>query len=293
LLIGQRRLNRRAVGQVVQVQASNQKRVASSLAERAAIAATLSGATGFVSAPLLVLAFRSIRINGNFSLDNYRQLNQQGDALLVTPLEAIANSVGFGVAAMLLAVTVGTLAAVVIVHGHGGSAGALDTALMLPLGTSAVTIGFGMLIALDEPPLDLRTSIVIIPIAHALVGVPFVIRILVPSLRAVDDRLRQSAQVLGTSKWQVWRRVDLPILSRSFMAAAGFAFAVSLGEFGATSFIVRPDRPTLPTAVVRLLARPGSTNFGQAMAMATILMAATIAAVVIIESFRVGDAGDF
>ncbi len=293
LLIGQRRLNRRAVGQVVQVQASNQRRVATSLTERIAIAATLCGAIGFVSAPLLVLAFRSIRINGQFSLDNYRQLNQQGDALLVTPLEAIANSVGFGVAAMLLAVVIGTLAAVVIVHGHGGSAGALDIALMLPLGTSAVTVGFGMLIALDKPPLDLRTSIAIIPIAHALVGIPFVIRILVPSLRAVDDRLRQSAQVLGTSKLQVWRRVDLPILSRSFMAAAGFAFAVSLGEFGATSFIVRPDRPTLPTAVVRLLARPGSTNFGQAMAMATILMAATIAAVVIIESFRVGDAGDF
>jgi thiamine transport system permease protein len=83
------------------------------------------------------------------------------------------------------------------------------------------------------------------------------------------------------------------MMSRSLVAAGGFAFAVSLGEFGATSFIAQPDRPTLPTAVVRLLARPGAANFGQAMAMATILMVFTIVAVLVIESFRVGEAGDF
>ena len=164
---------------------------------------------------------------------------------------------------------------------------------MLPLGTSAVTLGFGMLIALDEPPLDLRASAALVPIAHALIGVPFVIRLMVPAIRSIDDRHREAALLLGTSPWATWLRVDLPIVWRGLTAATAFAFAVSLGEFGATAFLVRPDRPTVPTMIVRLIGRPGATNFGQAMAMATILMVLTMVAVAAIERARVGDRGDF
>ncbi len=103
-------------------------------------------------------------------------------------------------------------------------------------------------------------------------GVPFVVRTMLPVLRAVDDRLREAAAVLGASPLRVWREVDLPMVRRALLVAAGFAFAVSLGEFGATVFIARPDNPTLPVAVARLLGRPGELNYGQAMALATILM---------------------
>ena len=95
------------------------------------------------------------------------------------------------------------------------------------------------------------------PLAQALVGVPFVVRTLLPVLRAVDDRLREAAAVLGASPLRAWREVDLPLVRRALLVAAGFAFAVSLGEFGATVFIARPDNPTLPVAVARLLGRPG------------------------------------
>ncbi len=46
--------------------------------------------------------------------------------------------------------------------------------------------------------------------------------------------------------------VDLPVVWRPLLAATGFAFAVSLGEFGATSFLARPDRPTLPVVIYQL-----------------------------------------
>ena len=59
--------------------------------------------------------------------------------------------------------------------------------------------------------------------------------------------------------------------------AAGFAFAISLGEFGATVFIARPDTPTVPVAIFRLLGRPGELNYGQAMALSTILMVLCVA----------------
>jgi thiamine transport system permease protein len=164
---------------------------------------------------------------------------------------------------------------------------------MLPLGTSAVTVGFGFLIALDQPPIDLRTSPLLIPIAHALVAVPFVIRVLVPVLRSIDVRLHEAAAVLGAPPSRVWREIDLPIMARALAVAAGFAFAVSLGEFGATLLIARADTPTLPIAIFRYLGQPGAANFGLAMAMSTVLAVVTAVSILAIERFRVGELGEF
>jgi thiamine transport system permease protein len=200
---------------------------------------------------------------------------------------AIWNSIVFAVAATALAVTVGGLASLVVVYGRRGIGRAFDLGLTLPLGVSAVTIGFGILIALDEPPLDLRTSWWIVPIAHALVGIPFVVRTSVPTLRSIDASLREAAAVLGASPARVRREIDLPIGSRGLVVGAGFAFAVSLGEFGATSFLPRdPDRLTAPIALFRLLGTPGDLLRGQAMALAVVLMVLVAVGVLLIETAR-------
>ena len=75
-------------------------------------------------------------------------------------------------------------------------------------------------------------------------AIPFVVRTMVPVLRSIDPRLRDAAAMLGASPARVWREVDLPIVRARCLVAAGFAFAVSLGEFGATVFIARPTTPT-------------------------------------------------
>jgi thiamine transport system permease protein len=164
---------------------------------------------------------------------------------------------------------------------------------MIPLGTSAVTVGFGFLIVFDEPPLNLRSSLWLIPIAHAVVALPFVVRLLVPALRSIDPRLREAAATLGASPRRVWWSVEVPIVGRALAAAAGFAFAVSLGEFGATAFLARPDRPTMPIAIYRALGRPGEYNFGQAMAMSTILMLLTVVVMLVIDRFRPASVSEF
>jgi thiamine transport system permease protein len=163
---------------------------------------------------------------------------------------------------------------------------------MLPLGTSAVTVGFGFLVALDAP-VDLRTTAALIPIAHSIVAIPFVVRTAVPVMRGVRTRLREAAATLGASPSAVWKRIDLPIVARAALVGAGFAFAVSLGEFGATAFVARPDRPTIPIAIFRFLSQPGSGNFGRAMAMSTILMVVTAASVLVIDRVRLGHYGEF
>jgi thiamine transport system permease protein len=154
---------------------------------------------------------------------------------------------------------------------------------MLPLGTSAVTIGFGFVLALDEPPLDLRGSPLLVPLAQALVAVPFVVRSLLPALRTVQPRLRDAAAVLGASPASVWRHVDLPLVARPAVGALAFALAISLGEFGATVFVARSDAPTLPIVVERLLGQPGELNVAQAMAVATVLAVVTAAVVAVVE----------
>ena len=157
---------------------------------------------------------------------------------------------------------------------------------MLPLGTSAVTLGFGLLITFAVPPFDLRGSWVIVPIGHALVAIPLVVRTVLPVLRAVDPRLREVAATLGASPLRAWRTVDLPVLGRALGVGAGFAAAVSLGEFGATSFLARADAPTLPVQIGRLLSRPGEANVGQAAALSVVLVVITALVVVLAERLR-------
>ncbi|WP_436801049.1 ABC transporter permease [Streptomyces coeruleorubidus] len=242
--------------------------------------------------PLAVLVERSLDAPG---FGYYRALTRDdGGVFLVAPIEAIGNSLAYAVAATLIAVLVGGLASVALTRRDAGRfVRGFDALLMLPLGVSAVTVGFGFLIALDEPPLDLRSSWILVPLAQALVGVPFVVRTMLPVLRAVDVRLREAASVLGASPWRVWREVDLPMVRRALLIAAGFAFAVSLGEFGATVFIARPDNPTLPVAVARLLGRPGELNYGQAMALSTILMVVCAVALLVLERLRTDRSGEF
>ncbi|MEU0988062.1 iron ABC transporter permease [Streptomyces sp. NPDC005953] len=248
-------------------------------------------------APLAVLVERSLDTPGGYGFDYYRalgDLDDSGSAFLVPPIEAVWNSLQYALAATAIAVLVGGLAAAALTRRAGRLVRGFDALLMLPLGVSAVTVGFGFLITLDEPPLDLRASWILVPLAQALVGVPFVVRTMLPVLRAVDGRLREAAAVLGASPLRVWREVDLPMVRRAVLIAAGFAFAVSLGEFGATVFIARPDHPTLPVAVARLIGRPGELNYGQAMALSTILMAVCATALLLLERTRVRNtSGEF
>lgn len=250
--------------------------------------------TVLLGLPIAVLVERSFSTgdSAGYSLDNYTAMAQRVRLLPESALGALVNSLQFAVPATALALMVGGAAALVVIRpgpgtrtGVGNTVGRVfDVGLTLPLGTSAVTVGLGMLLVLDSPPLDIRTSVIIVPIAHAVVGTPFVVRTLVPMLRSINPRLREAAAVLGASPSRVRREVDVRIASKGLAVGAGFAFAVSLGEFGATSFIPRrPETLTAPLALFRLLGTPGEALRGQAMALAVALMALTGMAVFVMD----------
>lgn len=240
-------------------------------------ALTAAVVVGLLLFPISTLVLRSLTTASGLGLDHYRNLATTGGGTLSVPVwDAVGNSLRTATVATLLALALGLLVSLVVSRsprndlGRRGL-GLLDAAFMLPLGVSAVTVGFGFLITLNRPPLDLRSSMILVPIAQAIVALPLVVRVLLPVLRAIDPRLREAAAVLGASPGKVLRDVDLAFVARGLGPATGFAFATSLGEFGATSFLARPDEPTLPVVVFRLIGRPGLENQGMGMAAAVLL----------------------
>ncbi len=280
---------RRVVAPARRVRASDWPTIAATVLVAAALAL-----------PILALVERSLRTDEGYGLANYAGLAGTGsrNALVVPVWVALGNSLAIAVQATLIALVVGLAASLVLSRSPRSLVARraitlFDGALLLPLGVSAVTVGFGFLVTLNQPPFDLRSSPILVPIAQALVALPLVVRTVLPVLRGIDPRLRESAAVLGASPWRVLRDVDLTVVARPVLAASGFAFAVALGEFGATAFLSRPDRPTLPVVIYRLVGLPGGNNFELAIAASVVLAAVTVAVIALVERLRVGTVGAF
>ena len=257
--------------------------------------------SAFFLLPLLSLPIRSLtrleadrgqrsEVQYGFTTDYYQELfiNRRGSLFYVPPIQAAANSLGYAGITVFLSLALGYPAAYALAKPTRLEK-FLDPLIMLPLGSSAVMLGLGFIISFGRS----LASPWFVPIAHTLVALPFVIRTLQPALASIPERLRQAASTLGASPFRVWQTVDFPILSRATLSAATFAFTVSLGEFGATLLLTRPEYPTIPIAIQRFLSQPGGLNFGQAMAMATVLMLLTTLAILAIEKLRLSDSGEF
>src|SRR5215216_2340814 len=269
--------------------------------ERIFITAFLFLLFSFFLLPLSALPFRSFfrleadrgqrgEVQYGFTADYYRELfiNRRGSVFYVPPIRATLNSLGYAAATVIISLVLGFPAAFALAKPTRLER-ILDPLIMLPLGSSAVMLGLGFIISFGA----WLSSPFLVPFAHTLVALPFVIRTLQPAIASIPQRLRQAASSLGASPFEVWKNIDLPILRRATLAAATFAFTISLGEFGATLLISRPEYPTIPVAIERFFSQPGGLNYGQAMAMATILMLITITSILIIEKFRIPGSGEF
>ena len=139
--------------------------------------------------------------------------------------------------------------------------------------------------------MNLRTSPVLLLISHVLIAMPFVIRNVVPEIRAVPRHVLEAAQVLGASRWKTWFTIEFPLIRRGVVVGAVFAFTISMGEFGASLFIARPDMPTMPIAIYRLLSQPGVSNYGQGLALSVLLMMVCAIGFVLLDRIGASDGG--
>jgi thiamine transport system permease protein len=269
--------------------------------EKLFVASAVFLLSSFFVLPLLALPLRSItrleadrgqrgEVQTGLTADYYSELfiNRRDSVFYVPPMQAALNSLLYASGTVVLSLILGFPAASALAK-PTRLGKILDPILMLPLGASAVTLGLGFIVSYGR----LLTNPLLVPLAHTLVALPFVIRTLQPAIASIPERLRQAAVSLGASPFRVWQTVDWQILRRATLSAATFAFTISLGEFGATLLISRPDYPTIPVAIERFLSQPGGLNYGQAMAMATLLMLLTAACILIIEKLRLPGAGEF
>jgi thiamine transport system permease protein len=263
--------------------------------ERIFVFALCSLLVTFFLLPLASLPIRSVtrleadrgqrgEVQYGLTADYYKELfiNRRGSLFYVPPAQAVFNSLGYAAVTVFLSLALGYPAAYALAKPTALEK-YLDPLVMLPLGASAVMMGLGFILAFGRA----LASPWFVPLAHTLVALPFVVRALQPAIASIPERLRQAASVLGASPFRVWQTVDWRILSRATLSAATFAFTISLGEFGATLLLTRPEYPTIPIAIQRFLAQPGGLNYGQAMAMATILMTVTLLGILVIEKFRI------
>jgi thiamine transport system permease protein len=246
--------------------------------ERAMVVGVGAALSIAIGAPIVALVSRSFDVGDGWSLSAWTKLGsaevRPGVGLGIDPVASIVASLRYAIVAAAIATAIGFLAATAI-NASRRLGKLLDAGLMLPLGTSAVTIGLGVLITFDTPPFDWRSRWWLIPLGHALVAVPFVVRALLSVLRAIPFDLRSAAATLGATPIRAWWHVDARAVRRPLLAGAGFSAAISLGEFGATTILTRSGNETLPIAIGRLLGRAGGLPRAQAFALATILLALT------------------
>ncbi|MCX6516184.1 MAG: ABC transporter permease subunit [Actinobacteria bacterium] len=221
-----------------------------------------------VASPLLATIYRSLVVNSQLSLSAWRTIFSGSlPALSVSPQSVITTSLVFAITAACICVPVALLVA---------TTSAPRALFSLPLVVSAATLGIGLIITFNTSPFTWRSERWFIPVIHAVIALPLVIRAIEPAVRAIPTSLRNASATLGASPFTTWRRVDVPILKPALLRATGLSMAVSLGEFGATSFLSRSGSTTLPIAIAQLLGRPGVAAQQAGFVLAALMVLVTV-----------------
>jgi len=255
----------------------------SRLGARTAVLLTAIAAFVIVLAPVAALVAASLRGGSGWTLSWWASLGSidAGTTRLGSPLQAVLTSLGYAGLTAAVAAVIGGLAAIAVIA--PGRARAVGLLALVPLGVSAATLGLGILLAFGRPPWDLRATGLLIPIAHSLVAVPLVVAVVAPGLRSTDTRLMSVASTLGAHATRAFWTAYGPVLRVVIVGSAALAGAVSLGEFGAATFLGRAAGPTVPVQIVRLLGRPGEQSLGVAAALAVVLVLLTLVLVLIVD----------
>jgi thiamine transport system permease protein len=243
------------------------------LDQRDLVAVAISAAVwvGLLAMPLILVLVEAFNVKGAFGFENFANLGTRGarDLLNITFIEAAGNSSRNMAIAAVIAFVLGTLISWLLTRTRYLS---LDLMFLLPLGVSSVVLGFGFLISFDAEWFPLRSNWLIVPLAQALIALPMVIRLVYPALVSVGKEPIEQAQLDGATSWQAWRFIESKMIRGVLVTALGFAAIISLGEFGASSFLANGAQATVPTLLYRLIARPGEQNYGMAMAVSAILI---------------------
>ncbi|NJE42803.1 iron ABC transporter permease [Thermococcus sp. GR6] len=238
----------------------------------------------FIIAPLLAVLYDSLHFNDQWSLEWYRRIfsTEYNPMFGATTLDAIRNSLTFGFATVFLSVIIALPVAYALHRWNFKGKRLFDVLVMLPLASSAITLGLGYIRIFHGTPLYYTAWLIIA--AHTIIAYPFVLRAVSTSLKKIRPNLWEAALSLGAKEWKAFLRVELPLALGGVIVGAIFAFAISIAELGATYMLAKPEYTTMTVAIYRFL---GARQFGSASALSVLLMAISTASFLIIE--RIGE----
>lgn len=193
---------------------------------------------------------------------------------------AAVNSLIVTGASALLALPIGTAAALALVRHRVPARGFLNAVLLSPLVIPGVAAGLGLLIL--AAPLGLLASPVVMIAAHVVLVLPFVIRSVAVSVANLDPMLERAAASLGARPWRVFWRVTLPLLRPGLFAALLFAVIVSVNEFVVSLFVSTRVTEILPVAMFTYVVNYTDPTMA---ALSTLFIAATFVAVFLADRF--------
>jgi thiamine transport system permease protein len=239
---------------------------------------------GLLVMPMLLVLVEAFKVGDGWGLTNFSNLGTRGarDLLNISVIDSAANSLRNMVVAAGIAFGLGTLISWLLVRTKQKL---LDLVFLVPLGVSSVVLGFGFLVSFDSSWFPLRSSWLIVPLAQALIALPMVIRLVYPALVSIGKEPIEQASLDGASSWQIWRFIESGIIKGVLLTAAGYAAIISVGEFGASSFLAYGSEGTIPTLLFRLIARPGEQNYGMAMAVSAILIVFVLSVMLLLSRY--------
>ena len=232
---------------------------------------------GLIAVPFIALFIRSFRTGNTWTLNAWRNLwNDSLERVGLDIPAVLSRSLIFATVTALIAVPMAYIVASLSVYARRGGT-ALRALTSLPIIVSAVTLGFGIIVTFDKSPYNWRGQTWLLPVVHALVALPLIVFLLTPAISAISPTQRDAARTLGASPRHVWWNIDARLMRTPLVSAGALSFAVSLGEFGATTFLSRSSSTTLPIAIGQLLGRPGTSLQASGFALAALLAIITAA----------------
>ncbi|KGF62884.1 ABC transporter permease [Pseudomonas lutea] len=200
----------------------------------------------FLVVPILVIvplsfnegSFLSYPLSG-FSLRWYEEFLGSQEWM-----RALRNSLIIAPAATLLATALGTLAAVGLARGEFRGKGLVTAVLISPMIAPLVIVAVALYFFFAQ--MNLLNSYLGLVLAHAVLGVPFVVITVSATLQGYDRNLSRAAASLGAPPFFAFRKVMLPLIAPGVISGGLFAFATSFDEVVVTLFLASPAQRTLP-----------------------------------------------
>ncbi len=199
---------------------------------------------------------------------------------------AIRLTVGQAALVTVVNVVMGTLIAWVLVRDHFRGKALLEVLIDIPFALPTIVAGL-VLLALygkDSPlGIDVANQRSAVFLAFLFVTLPFVVRMVQPTLAELDKEVEEAAASLGASRVTTFRRVILPSIVPAITAGAALSFARGVSEYG--SLVLLSGNLPFRTEVtsVRILSSIENNNLAGAAATATVLLVISLAVIVLLD----------